>query len=53
MKETVMDDKAKTKAELVADLHHDSPRWRRYEFIANTSQEFMTLINQNRVYEAA
>lgn len=28
-------------------------RWRRYEFIANTSQEFMTLINQNRVYEAA
>lgn len=27
--------------------------WRRYEFIANTSHDFMTLINADYVYEAA
>jgi PAS domain S-box-containing protein len=28
-------------------------RWRKYEFIVNTSNEFMTLINREYVYEAA
>ncbi|MDM8550985.1 PAS domain S-box protein [Desulfobacterales bacterium HSG2] len=27
--------------------------WRRFEFIANSSKDFMTLINKNYVYEAA
>ena len=28
-------------------------RWRRYEFIVNTSKEFMTLVNREYVYHAA
>lgn len=28
-------------------------RWRRYEFIVNTSKEFMTLVNRDYVYHAA
>jgi PAS domain S-box-containing protein/putative nucleotidyltransferase with HDIG domain len=34
-------------------LERPEEMWRRYEFIANTSKDFMTLINSNYRYEAA
>ena len=35
----------------MAELLEDGGRWRKYEFIANTALEFMTLINRDYVYE--
>jgi len=37
----------------VGELHRPEEMWRRYEFIADTSRDFMTLINSDYRYEAA